>query len=184
VKQALSILLLAILSFNWFGYRLVSGLLQNKATAALQSQIDRSDYQDDQLLEIRVPLNTPYMAGTSSQFERVDGEIEVSGKTYRFVKRKVSNGELVLLCLRDENSSRFQQSRMDFFKLVNDLGHSSRGNNEKHGNLVKAFVAEYSPEKNLWTLAAPAELQQNFSRIPDAKLSYSYYDVLKRPPRA
>jgi hypothetical protein len=184
VKQALSILLLAILSFNWFGYRLVSGLLENKATASLQKQIDRSAYQDDQLLEIRVPLNTPYMAGTSHQFERIEGEIELGGKTYRYVKRKVDNGELVLLCLPDENSSRFQQSRMDFFKLVNDLGQSSRGNNEKHGNVIKAFVAEYSPEKNSWTLTAPGVLQQNFSRIPNAQLSYLFYDVLKRPPRS
>ncbi len=184
MKQALSILLLAILSFNWFGYRMVSGLLENKATVSLQKQIDRSAYQDDQLLEIRVPLNTPYMAGASNQFERIEGEIELSGKTYRYVKRKVDKGELVLLCLPDENSSRFQQSRMDFFKLVNDLGHSSQGNSEKHGNVIKAFVAEYSPEKNSWTLTGPGVLQQNFSRIPDAQLSYSYYDVLKRPPRA
>ncbi|HTE08978.1 MAG TPA: hypothetical protein VK628_09425 [Flavitalea sp.] len=184
MKQALSILLLAILSFNWFGYRLVSGFLENKATASLQKQIDRSAYQDDQLLEIRVPLNTPYMAGASHQFEPIEGEIELGGKTYRYVKRKVDNGELVLLCLPDENSSRFQQSRMDFFKLVNDLGQSSRGNNEKHGNVIKAFVAEYSPEKNSWTLTAPCVLQQNFSRIPDTQLSYLFYDVLKRPPRA
>ena len=184
MKQALSILLLAVLSFNWFGYQLFSGVLESKATASLQKQIDRSAYRDEQLVEIRVPLNTPYMAGASNQFQRIEGEIELSGKTYQYVKRKVDNGELVLLCLPDENSSRFQQSRMDFFKLVNDLGHSSQGNNEKHGNVIKAFVAEYSPEKNSWILTGPDVLHQNFSRIPDAQLSYSYYDVLKRPPRA
>ena len=59
-----SILLLAILSFNWAGYQLLSGLLEQNADKDLEASINSASYDEHELVEMRVPLNVPYLAGT------------------------------------------------------------------------------------------------------------------------
>src|SRR5205085_11312815 len=121
LKRAASILLLLLLAFNWVGYRLLTGFMESKADNLLEAKIENSDYDESTLIEIRVPMNAPYLAENSSGFERYDGELELDGVHYKYVKRKVVNGELVLLCLPNKGKTELQNSREEFFKLVNDL---------------------------------------------------------------
>jgi hypothetical protein len=151
VKQAASILLLTILTFNWIGYRFVSDYFENKADAALERSIDNSLFNEADLFELRVPLNTPYISG-SNEFERYSGELEVDGIHYRYVKRKIDKGELVLLCLPNENKTRVYNSRIDFFKLVNDLDNASQSKAKNTSSSVKTFTTEYRQEHNSWTI--------------------------------
>lgn len=54
-------------------------------------------------LIFRVPMNVPYPA-TTSEYERVEGEIEFEGQPYRMVKQKVENGFLYVVCVKDERT--------------------------------------------------------------------------------
>src|SRR5688572_8694630 len=94
--------------------------MQHRADQTLEAQFDRNDYDEAQLLEMRVPLNMPYQT-YSSGFERIDGEIEVDGIHYKYVKRKIENGELVLLCLPNQAKMQIESASNAFYKLVNDL---------------------------------------------------------------
>jgi hypothetical protein len=155
MKRAAAILLLIIFLFNWFGYRLLSDYLQHRADTQLESQLDQQQYNEASLIEIRVPLNMPYQS-VSSDFERYDGEIEFNGIHYKYVKRKVQNGELVLLCLPNENRMRLQNARDEFFKLVNDLQHNSQSKNSTSAGSIKNPVTEYWQQQNYWQLQALA----------------------------
>jgi hypothetical protein len=182
VKKTAAILLFTILSFNWIGYRFVSTFLEHKADSALESRIEKSDYDDASLMQLTVPLNAPYLSGTSTDFERCDGEIELRGIHYRYVKRKIVDGNLVLLCLPNERKSRFQNSGMDFFKLVNDLNHSTPGKDKNPGSF-KSFTTEYRQENNCWNIVALTDLSQDHY-IGQVSVSPSGHpDVLKQPPR-
>lgn len=153
MKRVASILLLGILFFNWFGYRLLSDFLQEQANVQLEAQLDENNYDESQLIEMRVTLDLPYQTNWK-EFERVDGEIEIDGVLYKYVKRKVENGQLVLLCLPNEAKMRLQTARDDFFKLVNDLQHSS--SNKKStmpATAMNSFSTEYWQEKNNWQIA-------------------------------
>ena len=66
MKRAAAILLLSIFLFNWFGYRLLSDYLQDRADIQLESQLDQHQYDETSLIEIRVPLNMPYQNISSS----------------------------------------------------------------------------------------------------------------------
>jgi len=46
--------------FNLVGYRWLFSAIENKATANLEQKISSGEYSDDQLVEIRIPLNMPY----------------------------------------------------------------------------------------------------------------------------
>jgi hypothetical protein len=155
MKRAAAILLLIIFLFNWFGYRLLSDYLQHRSDARLEAQLDQQQYNEASLIEIRVPLNMPYQS-ISSSYERYDGEIEFNGIHYKYVKRKVENGELVLLCLPNENRMRLQNSRDEFFKLVNDLQHNSQSKNSTPASSIKNPVTEYWQQQNNWQLQALA----------------------------
>ena len=151
MKRIASILLLAIFLFNWVGYRLLSDYLQHRADAALESRLDQDNYDESQLVEMRIPLNMPYL-NNQSEFERFDGEAEVNGVLYKYVKRKIDNGQLVILCLPNQAKTKLLSARDDFFKLVNDLQQTSQ--NKKSGNTVAPQnpITEYTSQKNDFAL--------------------------------
>ncbi|MFM7839637.1 MAG: hypothetical protein ACKO6K_08710, partial [Chitinophagaceae bacterium] len=60
MKQLLSIVLITLLFFNWYGYRVLSDYLQTRSVVRLEARLDKDDYNPAELIEIRVPLNLPY----------------------------------------------------------------------------------------------------------------------------
>jgi hypothetical protein len=150
VKRVAAILLLLLFLFNWFGYRLLSDYLQHRADTRLEAQLDHEQYNESSLIEIRVPLNMPYQVATGG-FERYDGEIEYNGIHYKYVKRKIENGQLVVLCLPNETKMRLQSARDEFFKLVNDLQRSSQSKNPNPDS-YKSPLTEYWQQQNNWCI--------------------------------
>ena len=120
LKKLSGILLIALLVFNWYGYRVLMNYMEQKASTQLQVKLDRNQYDESTLLEIRVPLNMPYI-GDWQEFESFEGETVVNGVHYQYVKRKVERGELVLLCIPNEQKTKLQDAKHNYFKIVNDL---------------------------------------------------------------
>jgi len=181
MKRAAAILLLLIFLFNWFGYRLLSDYLQHRADTRLEAQLDQQQYNEASLIEIRVPLNMPYQS-ISSSYERYDGEIEFNGIHYKYVKRKVENGELVLLCLPNENRMRLQNARDEFFKLVNDLQHNSQGKNPTPGISIKSPVTEYWDQQNNWQVEALAAQRHQYTGYTNIIPSFPLLTTPAQPP--
>jgi hypothetical protein len=172
-----------MLFFNWFGYRLLADILQEQADIELEARLDQHDYDDSQLLEMRVTLNLPYQTNWTD-FERVDGEIEIDGIHYKYVKRKVQDGQLVLLCLPNENKMRLQTARDDFFKLVNDLQHPSQNkkSDNNHSFSFNSFSAEYWSQKNDWSLAALLDQPLHYRNNNAILQTGSYTTTPEQPP--
>jgi hypothetical protein len=147
--------------------------MQQRADTQLEAKLDNNEYDESQLIEITIPLNMPYQT-SQANFERCDGQVEVNGKQYKYVKRKIDNGQLVLKCIRDESNQRLQSARDSFFKLVNDLqqDHSAKKSSntgafkspggDYDDQQLAAFVAAGSPaaknQYNLFTAPSPTHL--------------------------
>ena len=58
--------------FNWYGYRFAANYLEDIATTELQAQLDMHQYNDADLISIKVALSMPYTA-SSEQFEHIEG---------------------------------------------------------------------------------------------------------------
>ena len=172
MKRVAAILLLALFLFNWVGYRLLSDYLQHRADTRLEAQFDQHQYNESSLIEIRVPLNMPYQTA-STGFERYDGEIEYNGIHYKYVKRKIEDGQLVLLCLPNETKMRLQSARDEFFKLVNDIQRSSQSKNSNPASSLKNPITEYWQQQNDWCINACVALHNHYT---------SYAFVLPPPP--
>lgn len=118
--------------FNLIGYNLLFSYLQVRSSIQLEAYLDRGDYMDEDLITIRVPFDVPYQAQVST-YERVSGEIELNGTTYRYVKRKFEKGQLVLLCIPDRTKTVLKTAKNEYTSHVADIP----GGNNKTGEVIK-----------------------------------------------
>ena len=126
--------------FNLVGYRWLFSAIENKATANLEQKISSGEYNDDQLVEIRIPLNMPYYS--DKDYENVYGETDFNGDHYRYVKRKVSGNTLYLLCLPNKEKTSIVKVKNDFTKAVNDVPANKQGSQQK-SNFIKLLTSEF-----------------------------------------
>ena len=152
MKKLAAILLIVILFFNWYGYRIVTNMLAKDADKQLEVQLDNNDYDESQLIEVRVALNVPYQ-NDQSDFERHYGEMEVDGKYYTYVKRKVENGFLVLKCIPNDSKQKIKEAGDDFFKMANGLDQDQPDKKQNNStNLAKNFWSEYDGQETNFTI--------------------------------
>ncbi len=145
MKKIAAALLIFILLFNWFGYNLVVNYLQQKSDTHLEALLDENQYDDSQLIELKIPTHIPYQTSWAS-YERYDGEVEVNGILYKYVKRKVSNDTLYLMCIPNTKKMSLEAARDDFFKNTNDLAQNNTANNQGSKSVsFKNVMSEYDP---------------------------------------
>jgi len=150
IKKITCIFLLATLLFNWCGYRMLAFYLENKANTALQQKLDKDEYDHSELISIKIPSpNLPYY-NSSKEFNSMEGEIEMNGVFYKFVKRRLYNDTLEFLCLPNKELMSLNTAKNDFFKWVNDLQQTSQEKKtQSHSSISKNPVGEYYFEDRL-----------------------------------
>jgi len=152
LKKLFAIALLSIYLFNLTGYTLLFQFLEFRSDKKLLARIDNKGFDEQKLLEIKVPLQLPYTTDWK-EYERFDGEIEISGVHYNYVKRKLSGDTLYLLCLPNEGKTQIHQVKTEYAKKVNDIpaGKDSQNNQGKKDN---NFV-EYSQSLSQFSFLQP-----------------------------
>jgi hypothetical protein len=175
-----AVLLLSILLFNWFGYRLVIGVLETQANSALEAQLDQNCFDDAQLISIKVPVRyLPYYTN-SSQYERVDGQIEVGGVQYKYVKRRIYNDSLELLCIPNHTAMRLRTAENEFFKFSNDLTHEKKPGDNPHGR--KYFSIDHYTVQADARLVAPFRVATCLPSCPVSLLPLCRHLPAEQPP--
>jgi hypothetical protein len=110
------------------GYMLVFDRFEQSSDIRQEVKIEEQAYQESELVEVKLAVRLPYQVNTNG-FEEYAGEIEMNGKHYNYVKRKVQNDTLVLLCLPNDVKTEVSNARETFFSLVNDLNQAPEGKN-------------------------------------------------------
>lgn len=152
MKRIAAISLLGLLFFNWYGYRILTAVLEEQSNNRLEARLDQHDYEETQLLEFRIPIQIPYQTDWTA-FERYDADVEIAGVHYKAVKRKLLNGEMIVLCLPNKEKQFLQNARNDFFKLVNDLQHQGQDKSDSgHSKPAHKGISDYQQEKNDWSI--------------------------------
>jgi hypothetical protein len=165
LKKLAAILLIAILSFNWYGYRIVMNMMAKNADQQLELRLDKNDYDEAQLIELKVPLNVPYQ-NDQADFERHYGEMEIDGKYYTYVKRKIENGYLILKCIPNSSKEQIKAAGYDYFKMTNGLGQPDK-KQDKTTNFAKSFWSEYNGREPDFTIDIFSDLiKRNFLNYP------------------
>jgi hypothetical protein len=132
---------MGILLFNWFGYRVLNDFMQVRSNLQLQSQLDLRHYDETQLTTIKLPATQLAYYNNSAVFERVDGQIEINGVPYQYVKRRIYNDSIELLCIPNRKALDLRLSGEDYFRLINDIQRSQQGQGHP-GGATKFFAVD------------------------------------------
>jgi hypothetical protein len=145
-----------------------------QASRRLESCIDRNEYDEANLIDVKVPVTgLPYAVPTD--WERVDGEVIIADIAYRFVKHRIVGDSLELLCVRDAEETAIGKAGTEFFGKVNSFPNSKPG-----------------PQKDSQKLFGPADFTAPMTALivpeteeivpPPASILYGHPSRLDRPP--
>ncbi len=173
MKRLTTILLIAILAFNLFGYNIVFTIAENNADKKIFERVYNSSYDEESLVKFEMPLYNAYQMD-NGDFQYVSGEITIGNRIYKLVKQRVIDGALQLYCLFDESKTPLLTARNEYFRVINDFDAkgSSESKNSK-SNVIKLVISEYENFSSI-VFSMPSALSNN--SLPDGKR----YSVLFR----
>lgn len=181
MKQLTALFLIGLFLFNLVGYRLFFRYVQNEADAQYEYALNQKNYDEQQMITLKVDLDMPYLSENTS-FERVDGEINVDGKVYKYVKRKIHNGQLVLLCLPDEKKTKLKSARDEYFSIANNLvaqSNSKQNSPRSHEKNITTDYEQLSASYNIGNVKSATEFNHATDQFTDLP---AYYDLPAQPP--
>jgi hypothetical protein len=162
LKRLAAIAFLAVILFNFYGYRLVISYMQFNSEASLEKNVDQNKYDESDLITIKTKLNLPYYTG-SDQFERAYGSITINGNNYQYVKRRVHNDTLELLCLPNQVNTKLQQVHNEMAKSFAD-GQASA---PKKNTTIKITLPDFFQPFKIFSVTSflnerPSFVQHNY----------------------
>jgi len=180
LRKSPAILFLALLSFNLSGYRLWLSYAFARSDKRMETILEHQAYDSSELITIRMPFSMPY-ANTGDEFERVAGEIELDGKIYKFVKRRIYEGELILLCLPDKQKTQLRLAGAEFYKGVNDLS-GFPGSPKRQNAVFKLFQSVYDDQTSEWLSPKYNRMLQYPLAANQARWPSPVYAIPGQPP--
>jgi hypothetical protein len=183
LKRTAAILLCALLLFNWAGYRVLLSCLQDRANGQLEAMLDSRQYDESQLLSMKIPAPHLSSYSISGQFERISGQVIINGIQYQYVKKRFYNDSLEFVCMPNAASTLLLAARNDFFKQVNDLQHNGQ---QKKAASYSGPSNEFSTGAyivgNLFNMPDPGSAVLKSSCRYFVLLPYGFSPVAEQPP--
>jgi hypothetical protein len=136
MKRIVSIFLAVLVLMNIMGYYGIFLGLKYTHTTQIHHRLDTDSYTESETVTIKVPLAIPYAADT--EYERVDGEIEHNGQSFRLVKQKLVQDTLYIVCIRDVKSDHLKQALAEYVKTFRDA--PQNGPQQK---IVPSFIKDF-----------------------------------------
>ena len=165
--------------FNMFGYQLMIAYWQQCNYAHVEAKIDRNQYNEADLVSIKVSLNLPYYTG-SQEFERVYGSINIKGVDYEYVKRRVYADTLELLCLPNHQKTKLNTVSSEITKAATDAANSPA----KKSVHLKTLLPDCFVQQTEQVVFASLTLGQTYSPAHATLLPGDYSSPGERPPQA
>lgn len=126
----------------------------------------------------------PYQA-SQTEFERHYGEIEIDGKSYTYVKRKIEDGYLVLKCIYNNSKENIKIAGNDFYKLTNGLDQNQSGNKQdSKSSVAKNFWSEYDDSFTSYTINSLIDPKSIQFESRSVELNDGWLSTPERPPSA
>ncbi len=184
LRKCVSILLIALLFLNLFGYRMVFQYAKKLSDTKLETSLDKFQYNENDLITVSVPLSNPYHISQSA-FERIDGEMTIDGKLYKYVKRRVFNGELILLCIPNHGKMRIEDEKKNYFANANGISDdaASKKQDNSTSRIIKNPLVEYDQLNIIHSQPGWWNIKGAANSISTEALPSIYLAVQDQPPR-
>lgn len=113
-------------------------------------------------------------------YERYDGAFELDGVHYNYVKRKLQNDTLYVLCLPNTTQTKLYQAQRQYATRMNDLPDQKK-NTE---NTIKkaSLTNEYDKGNPLLSCSIMPYLKEQHFKAFSSSLLKRYKDCIIQPP--
>ena len=137
MKKIASILLLALLLYNAFGYYITFAYEREQARVTMLQDLPESAFE---VIKINAAI---YTSVENTDFEYIDQEMALEGKNYHFVKKRIFNDTLNLYYVHNYRQDALQQN-------LNDIVETQTLTKQTNGDtpvkqLLKNFLKDYIP---------------------------------------
>jgi hypothetical protein len=182
MKKLAAILLLAIFVFNLFGYKLYSYFAEQQALTQLTHTLQAENYSNDDLLLITKEINLPYYVNTT-QFTEADGETEINGVYYRFVKYRIYNNQLEMLCIPDVAKTKIRDAKNNYFSITADVEKNKDGKSTPTKNIfAKKAFSDFEENKTYTIKVITNTYFKNYATFKNATAVFAAKAVSEQPP--
>lgn len=178
LKKLISIFFLAVFLFNVGGYYIVFWMMEEQANHKLLERLDANRYSNQETVVLSLPLSLPYPLYQNG-FERINGEFDYQGETYKLVKQKYENDTLFIVCIKDHEAKKISAVLADYSKLANNLPAGSK----QALNFLSKLFKDYTKTES-YKPACMGAIQitgLNFSEV-SFNLAVQSYPVESPPP--
>ncbi len=185
MRKVTAILLLGMLFYNWYGYRWLLYWQQEEANLQLEARLDKKEYDESSLIEFKLPIDLPYQ-NDWTDFEPCDGEITIDGIHYKYVKRKIQDGMLILKCIPDNAKQQLIATRDEYFKLVNGLpqaGSPGEKQNVPQSKSEKHTITDFDVEQYFNMLFAHPAYPAGYNAFRPVLYNYMLSAIPEHPPQ-
>ena len=157
--------------------------MESQANAELAEQIGQDQYDETQLISLKVPITTLAYYHNSTEFEWVDGSIDIQGIRYKYVKRRIYNDSLEVMCIPDAASIRLGEINTAFFRWTNGLAHTGQDRRQgAHTHLLHPLSPDYYAIRQAFLLQRPPAFIGARKALVSAPIRSRYKPVPENPP--
>jgi hypothetical protein len=181
LKRLAAILFTSVVLFNLYGYQLFIDFFQNKQESQLQASLDKDEYNEQDLVYIKLPVNLPYYSN-SPKYEKINGTVTVGGVEYKYVKRRIFNDSIELACILNIDNQQFQSARNEFTKLGSDWLNSHPS--KKAPTNIKIVTLDFCNRINSFSIESLSYLPCTYNKVNIIIPGSNYLDTLEQPPDA
>ena len=111
-------------------------------------KLDENKYDETSLISVKVPATRLSYYNYSETFEQAEGQIEIHGVQYSFVKRRLFNDSIEMLCIPNPEAMHFKKAGYEYFKLTYDL--QRPGGRKTSSHTFKRFTSVYCTINDLY----------------------------------
>ena len=86
-----------------------------KSTIDMQVNLDQKKYNEADLVSFKLPLNQPYIINTDG-YESLEGNMDYNGVNYQFIKKRIINDTLEIVCIPNMTRTQIDNNNEDFAK--------------------------------------------------------------------
>ena len=168
---------------NILGYRFVAQYYATKSTTELQVTLDQNKYKQAELVSFKIPLNQPYIINTDG-YESAEGNMDYKGVNYQFVKKRIYNDSLEVVCIPNNTKTKIDNNKTDFAKQLNDLANNTNSKKSSGSQQLKSAISDFTQEHHfdIYTMVANSKLKHDAFYCN--YLSFEFFQSIAQPPEA
>ncbi len=160
---------------------MVFSYLEKKASKELTANIETKTFDENNLVEIKTDLNMPYVA--DKEYENAYGETVIKGVHYQYVKRKIENNVLYLMCLPNDEKIVLAEAKNNVEKNNTETSNSNSKHKSPVQKILKSSQTEYIQNTFSYDVVDLVNIATTLPKVTNSKV-YSLYALLtpEQPP--